>query len=175
MRRNSMFVMTLVVAGAVTLAGCSSSVPDKGAGGTTQASAPAAAAAAPVAAPKALPQACSLLTVKDAEEVLGAGATLKQDNESLCVLETPNPIGPSIDVRVEELPSTWDGGEMMMKFDNTAKKVEGIGDAAYTFGGGTIVFKKGNVEVSVITSAYTGSKSKFEAAKLIAVKLVAAM
>ncbi len=178
MLRTRVFDMLCVLVGAIVLSGCSSSTPAGSAGGSTVGTPQAtssAQAAAQAATPKALPQACTLLTTKDAEEVLGAGARLKQDNASLCVLKTPNPLGPSIDVRIEELPSTWDGGEMMMKFDKTAKKVDGIGDGAYTFGGGTIVFKKGNVEVSVITSAYTGATSKFDAARLIAEKLVAAM
>jgi hypothetical protein len=180
MLRFRMFVVACIFLIAIAPSGCSSSAPGGNAGQAPQAAAsattPAASApAAEPAAPTLLPQACKLLTVKDAEDVLGPGATLKQDNESLCVLETPKPLGPSIDVRVGELSSTWDGGEMMMKFDKEAKTVAGIGDGAYTFGGGTIVFKKGNLEVSVITSAYTGTKSKFDAAKLIAERLLAAM
>lgn len=62
-----------------------------------------------------------------------------------------------------------------MKFDKDAKKVDGIGDGGYTFGGGTIVFKKGNAEVSVITSTYEGAISKFDAAKIIAERIAAAM
>lgn len=157
---------------AMALVGCSRTAPP--ADGAPQAAASATPAAA-TSSPQALKHPCTLLTASDAEAVPGVGAKLKRNSDSSCILETPNPLGPVIEVKIEKLPSTWDGGEMMMKFDREAKKVEGIGDGAYTFGGGTIIFKKGAAEVSVITSAYQGRKSKFDAAKYLAERLVAAM
>jgi len=159
---------------ATSLVGCSSPSPETSDPAATPA-AEAAAKSAPEPSDALLPHGCDLLTAADAEAVLGPGAKLTRNSVVSCILETPKPIGPAIEVKIDELPDTWDGGEMMMEFDKEARKVEGIGEGAYTFGGGTIVFKKGKAEVMVITSAYKGDMSKFDAAKLIAEKLVAKM
>jgi hypothetical protein len=134
-----------------------------------------AAAVATASSSKTPPHPCTFLTAQDAEAVLGAGATVKRESDSECSLDTPSPLGPSLGVKMEPVSDTWDGGEMMMKFDKTARKVEGIGDSAYTFMGGSIVFKKGTVEVTVITTAYKGAMSQFDAAKLIAERVAAKM
>jgi hypothetical protein len=167
LHRPSLLFLCAIVA---CVGACSSSAP-----ATSEAGNAATEAAAAPAARAALPHACDLLTNADAETVLGAGATLKRNSETSCYLETPNPLGPVVEVKIRELSDSWDGGEMMMKFDKEAHKVQGIGDDAYAFGGGTIVFKKGGAEVMVITSAYNGDMSKLDAAKYVAGKVIAAM
>ncbi len=54
-------------------------------------------------------------------------------------------------------------------------KSQDTGDGGYTFMGRSIVFKKGNAEVSVFTPNYKGALSKSDAAKLIATRVAAAM
>jgi hypothetical protein len=172
MRRLSVFAVTCLAV--FNLVACSKPAPP--AGGATE-SGSAAPVAQPAAAPasKALPHACDLLTAKDAEAVFGQGAKLVRDSVDTCDLATANPVGPSISVKIEELSDTWDGGETMMAMDKDARKVPDVGEGGYTFMGGSIVFKKGHAEVSVITSNYRGSLSKFDAARLIATKVAAAM
>ncbi len=161
----------------VALAACSSSskAPSPAADASAKAGAPAAAASTPADSSKPIPHPCTLLTPQDGEAVLGAGATVKRNSEDSCILETQNALGPVVEVKIEAAPDTWDGGEMMMKFDKTAKKVEGLGDGAYTYSGGSIVFKKGAAQVSVLTTAYKGAMSKFDAARLIAERVAAKM
>jgi hypothetical protein len=169
--RLSVFAVTCLVG--FSLAACSNPAPPPGAAAEPGSAASAAQPAAQ--ATKALPHACDLLTVKDAEAVFGQGARLVRDSEDTCDLATPAETGPTLSIKIEELSDTWDGGETMMAMDKEARKVPDIGEGAYTYMGGSIVFKKGNAEVSVITSNYRGSLSKFDAAKLIATKVAAAM
>lgn len=171
-RRSFAFILTCLAT--ISLVACSTPAPP--AGGAAESAAPAAAAE-PAAAPssKALPHACDLLTAKDAEAVLGPGATVTRDSEDTCDLVTPSPLGPTISIKIEELSDTWDGGDMMLTMDKDAKKVPDIGEGGYTFMGGSIVFKKGRAEVSVFTTNYKGALSKFDAAKLIATRVAAAM
>ncbi len=168
-----MLVTASVCAVALGVFACSSSTPPAGksSAGSPEASAPAATAAKPAVAPHG----CTLLKAQDAEAVLGAGARLNRDSENSCILETPNPLGPVVEVKIERLSDVWDAGETMMKFDKTARQLPEIGDGGYTYMGGSIVFKKGAWEVSVITSAYKGDKTQFDAAKLIAERVAAAM
>ena len=172
--------ITLAVAcvGVVGLVACSKPAPTAG-GGTAVEPGAAAPASAPAAesSSNALPHACDLLTAKDAEAVLGPGATVKRDSVSTCDLVTSDPygLGPTISIKIEELSDTWDGGDLMMTVDKGARKLPDIGEGGYTYMGGSIVFKKGKAEVSVITSAYKGALSKFDAAKLIAERVAAAM
>ena len=171
-RRLAVFAVTCLAG--LSLVACSKPAPP--AGGAAE-SGSAATATQPAAAPasKALPHACDLLTVKDAEAVFGQGAKLVRDSEDTCDLATPNEIGPSISVKIEELSDTWDGGETMMTMDKEARKLPDIGEGGYTYMGGSIVFKKGKAEVSVITSNYRGPLSKLDAARLVATKVAAAM
>jgi len=168
----SVFAVTCLVG--FSLVACSK--PASSTGGAAE-SGSAASASQPAAAPvsKPLPHACDLLTVNDAEAVFGVGAKLVRDSEDTCDLATSEPLGPTVSVKIEELSDTWDGGETMMAMDKEARKLPDIGDGGYTYMGGSIVFRKGNAEVSVITSNYRGSLSKFDAAKLIATKVAAAM
>jgi hypothetical protein len=67
--------------------------------------------------------------------------------------------------------ATWDGGKQsVFAMFPKEKSVSGIGDDAYTFMEG-IVFHKGKVEVSVITTGYLGAKPKADIAKHIAEQL----
>jgi hypothetical protein len=150
---------------------CSSSSSSSSSGSPETAAAAPASAAAPAAKPAAVPHACDLLKTEDAQAVLGPAGMVKRAGEVNCDLTTPNPLGPSIEVKIQPLSDEWDGGETMMMLDKQAKKVPDIGDGGYTFGGGTIVFKKGAFEVSVITSVYKGDMSKYDAARLIAERL----
>jgi hypothetical protein len=172
------FVTAITCAAVISLVACSKPAPTAGAAGET-AAAPAAeqAAAEQAATPssKALPHACDLLTAKDAEAVLGAGASVKRDSEDTCDLVTPNPVGPTLSIKIEELTDTWDGGDTMIAMDKNARKLPDIGDGGYTYANGSIAFKKGKAEVSVITSNYRGPLSKFDAAKLIAARVAAKM
>jgi len=171
-------VITLAVAcvAVVGLVACSKPAPTGG-GGTAAEPAAAAPASSPAveSSSGALPHACDLLTAKDAEAVLGPGATVKRDSVTTCDLVTPNPLGPSVSVKIEELSDTWDGGDTMMMMDKEARKLPDVGEGGYTYMGGSIVFKKGKAEVSVITSNYKGALSKLDAAKLIAGRVAAAM
>ncbi len=170
------FLIPSVFAVAALVACSGSSQPPAPADSGSAKAATAAASVQPAAgSPKGIPDPCALLTAQDSEAVLGAGATVKRNSEDSCILETPNPLGPVVEVKIEPAPDTWDGGEMMMKFDKTAGKVEGLGDGAYSYSGGSIVIKKGAAQVSVITSAYKGAMSKFDAAKLIAERVVGRM
>ena len=168
-RRPLAFSLTCLAI--ISLVACSKPAPP--AEGAAESSPAAAAAAVP--ASKALPHACDLLTAKDAEAVLGPGATTTRDSEDTCDLVTPSPLGPTVSIKIEELTDTWDGGDTMLTMDKEAKKLPDVGEGGYTFMGGSIVFKKGNAEVSVITSNYKGALSKFDAAKLIATRVAAAM
>jgi hypothetical protein len=168
------FVFAVTCLAVVSLVACSKPAPPSG-GASESGSAPPAEQAAAAPASKALPHACDLLTVKDAEAVLGPGATLTRDSEDTCDVVTPNPVGPTLSIKIEELSDTWDGGDFMMTMDKEVKKLPDIGDGGYTYAGGSIAFKKGKAEVSVITSNYRGPLSKFDAAKLIATKVAAAM
>ena len=109
--------------------------------------------------------------------MLGPGATLVRDSEDTCDLAGRNEfgLGPTFSVKIAELPDTWDGGDTMMAMDKDAKKLPDIGDGGYTYMGGSIVFKKGNAEVSVITSNDKGALSKFDAARLVAARVAAGM
>jgi hypothetical protein len=143
---------------------------------TAPASSPAAQPAANAGTTdKGLPHPCTLLSQKDAEEVAGPGATLKRESVDECDIQATqwdNVLG----VKIEEVDlSTWDGGETMMQFDKTAKKVAGIGESAYSFGDGNIVFKKGKAEVTVTIGAYKGPKAKADAAKYIAERVAAGL
>ncbi len=169
------FVATCVLAVALAACSGSSKAPSPADDGSAKSAATATAARTAAASPKAIPDPCTLLTAQDAEAVLGTGANVKRNSVDSCILETPNPLGPVVEVKIEAVSDTWDGGEMMMKFDKTAKKVDGLADGGYTYSGGSIVFKKGAAQVSVITSAYKGSMSKFDAAKLIADRVVGKM
>jgi hypothetical protein len=166
-------VAAITCAAVISLVACSKPAPTSGAAGEP-AAAPAAEQAATTSS-KALPHACDLLTAKDAEAVLGAGASVKRDSEDTCDLVTPNPVGPTLSIKIEELTDTWDGGDTMIAMDKQARKLPDIGDGGYTFMGGSIVFKKGKAEVSVITSNYRGPLSQFDAAKLIAAQVAAKM
>jgi hypothetical protein len=146
-----------------------------------QASTPAAQPAAQPAASagattdKGFPHPCTLLTQKDAEEVAGPGATVKRESVDECDVQATQ-WDNVLSVKIEEVDlSTWDGGETMMKFDKTAKKVAGIGEDAYSYMDGNIVFKKGKASVTVIVSAYKGPKAKFDAAKYIAERVAAGL
>ena len=171
--RLSVFAVTCLVG--FSLVACSKPAPPSG--GAAAESGSAAPAAQPAAAPasKAIPHACDLLTVKDAEAIFGQGAKLVRDSEDTCDLATSKELGPTISVKIEELSDTWDGGETMMAMDKEARKLPDIGEGGYTYMGGSIVFKKGRAEVSVIMSNYRGSLSKFDAARLVATKVAAAM
>ncbi len=165
-----------VCAVAVGVLACSSSTPPAGnaPAGSTETSAPASTPAA-AAKPASVPHACNLLKDADAVAVLGEGASLKRDSESSCTLETPKPLGPSIEVKIEPLSDSWDAGDMMAKFDKSVRKLPDLGDGGYTFMGGSIVFKKGPWEVTVITSTYKGDKSPYEAGRMVADRVAAAM
>ena len=171
-RRPFVFAVTCVAV--ISLVACSKPAPPSGGAAESGSAAPASESAAAPAA-KALPHACKLLTVKDAEEVFGPGARLIRDSEDTCDLATAGELGPTISVKIEELSDTWDGGDFMMTMDKEVKKLPDIGDGGYSYAGGSIAFKKGNAEVSVIMSNYRGSLSKLDAAKLIAAKVAAAM
>ena len=163
-------VLTCVLV--IGVAGCSRSAPP--ASDTTQAGSTPAQPAA-TSSPAALPHACTLLTVKDAEEVLGPGAQVTRGSESTCALKNARS-DSEIHVTIEELDrNTWDGGEMMMRMDKEAKKVTGIGDGGYSYMGGSIVFAKGRAQVTVIVSTYNGPTPKFEAAQIIAAKVAGAL
>lgn len=151
---------------------CSKSAPP--ASDTTQAASTPAQPPAGLSS-AALPHPCTLLTATDAEEVLGPGAQVTRDSESACSLKSAK-ADSEIEVKIEELDrNTWDGGETMMKFDKSAKKVTGIGESGYTFMGGSIVFAKGRAEVTVIMSVYKGPMPTFEAAQIIAKKVAGAL
>jgi hypothetical protein len=168
-RTLSIVLTCVLVIGAV---GCSKSSPPAS-DATQAASTPAQAAA--TSSPAALPHACTLLTVKDAEDVLGPGAQVTRGSESTCALKDARS-DSEIHVTIEELDrNTWDGGETMMTMDKDAKKVTGIGEGGYTYMGGNIVFAKGRAQVTVIVSAYQGPKPKFEAAEFIAKKVAGAL
>ena len=179
MSQSRSVVVLLASVLTIGLMACSnSSTSTTPAANAPQASSPAvqpAANAGAAADAKALPHPCTLLTQKDAEEVAGPGATLKHESSRECAVQATqwdNVAG----VIIEELDAnTWDGGETMMKFDKTAKKVAGIGEDAYTFGDGNIVFKKGKASVTVVVSAYKGPKAKFDAAKYLAEKVAAGL
>lgn len=174
MNIRSLAVFAVTCLAGFNLVACSKPAPPSG-GAAEPGSAPPAAQPAAASESKALPHACDLLTVKDAEAVFGQGAKLVRDSEDTCDLATPNPVGPTLSVKIEELSDTWDGGETMMAMDKEARKLPDIGEGGYTYMGGSIVFKKGHAEVSVITSNYRGSLSRFDAARLIAMKVAAAM
>jgi hypothetical protein len=167
------FVAAMTCAAVIGLVACTKAAPSSG--GAAEPAAAAAVAPAATPSPNALPHACDLLTAKDAEAVLGPGATVTRDSEDTCDLVTPNPLGPTVSVKIEELSDTWDGGDTMMAMDKDARKMPDIGEGGYTYMGGSIVFKKGKAEVSVITSNYKGALSKFDAAKLIAARVAAKM
>jgi hypothetical protein len=168
------FAAAVTCAAVVSLAACTKPAPT-----SEGAAEPAATTAAePAATPSsnALPHACDLLTAKDAEDVLGPGATVTRDSEDTCDLVTPSaPLGPTLSIKIEELTDTWDGGDTMMAMDKNVRKLPDIGEGGYTYAGGSIAFKKGKAEVSVIMSNYKGPLSKFDAAKLIATRVAAKM
>ena len=165
------FAAAVTCAAVVSLVACTKPAP------ATERTAEPATAAEPAAtpSPEALPHACDLLTATDAEAVLGPGATVTRDSEDTCDLVTPNPLGPTVSIKIEELSDTWEGGDTMIAMDKDARKLPDIGEGGYTYMGGSIAFKKGKAEVSVITSNYRGPLSKFDAAKLIATRVAAAM
>jgi hypothetical protein len=174
MRIHRLSALAVTYLAAFSVVACSK--PAAPAGGAAE-SAPAASAAQPAAEPasKPIPHACDLLTVKDAEAVFGKGARLVRDSEDTCDLATPSEVGPTVSVKIEPLSDTWDGGETMMTMDKEARKLTDIGDGGYTYMGGSIVFKKGAAEISVITTNYRGALSKLDAARLVATKVAAAM
>jgi hypothetical protein len=177
-----LLALTIAVIAAV---GCSSSKP-----AASDAAAPAASAAGqpatgqPAASPapsgektdKGFPHPCTLLTPALAESVYGAGATIERNSIDDCMIKSPKPTGGVLSVKIEELDATtWDGGEMMKKFDKTVETIPGLGEGAYSYMGGSIIFRKGKAEISVITSAYDGPMPKLDAAKLVAGKVAGAM
>jgi len=172
--------ITLAVAcvAVIGLVACSKPAPEGGGGSAVEpaATAPASTPAGDTSA-SALPHACDLLTAKDAEAVFGPGAKLVRDSVSTCDLAAADPygLGPTISIKIEELSDTWDGGDFMMTMDKEVRKLPDIGEGGYTYAGGSIAFKKGKAEVSVITSNYKGALSKLDAAKLIAGRVAAAM
>jgi hypothetical protein len=171
MRVRRMLVIGFVWVAAAGIIACSSSSSSSPAGSPEKAA--AAPAPSQAAATKTLPHACDILTTADAQLVFGTEGVVERAGDVDCDLKTPKLLGPSITVRIEPLPDTWDGGDMMMQMDKTAQKVPDVGDGGYSHSGGTIVFKKGAFEVSVITSVYKGDKTKYEAAHLIAERIAA--
>lgn len=167
------FAAAVTCAAVVSLVACTKPAPASE--GAADSAATTAVEPAATPSPNALPHACDLLTATDAEAVLGPGATVTRDSEDTCDLVTPNPVGPTVSIKIEELSDTWDGGDTMIAMDKDARKLPDIGEGGYTFMGGSIVFKKGKAEVSVITSNYRGPLSKFDAAKLIAARVAAKM
>ena len=123
-----------------------------------------------------LPHPCTLLSQKDGEEVLGAGAQIKRDSDTACIIEAANGSGGAIEVKIEPLDSdSWNAGKkMILETHSKEKSLSGIGDDADTFLGG-IMFRKGNANVSVITTAYSGAKPKAEVAKYVADKVAAGL
>jgi hypothetical protein len=175
MMTRRLFAIILTGLTVVALNACSKEAPPAGGStATTSAGTSDQPAAAPAAKP--IPHACDLLTVKDAEAVMGPGARLVRDSSDTCDLATASELGPTISVKIEELSDTWDGGDTMAAMDKDVKKLPDIGDGGYSYMGGSIAFKKGKAEVSVITSNYrNGPLSKIDAARLVATKVAAAM
>lgn len=173
--RISLLLIALMLA--VVAAGCSKSTPaTSGAEGANAAAPAQPPAAASAKTDEGLPHPCTLITQAVAEAVYGAGATIERDSVSACMIKSPSPRGGLLEVKIDELDTTtWDGGEMMAKFDKTVATVPGIGEGAYTYMGGSVVFRKGKAEVSVITSAYDGPMGKLDAAKFVAEKVAGAM
>lgn len=172
MRVRRMLVVGFVwVVAAGTIACSSSSSSSSSTAGSPEKAAAAPAASQSAAADKPVPHACDVLTKEDAQAVFGPEGIVERAGDVDCDLKTPKLLGPSITVRIEPVSDTWDGGDMMMQMDKTARKVPDVGDGGYSHSGGTIVFKKGAYEVSVITSVYKGDKSKYEAAHLIAERI----
>jgi hypothetical protein len=172
---NRSEVASVVLFLALALGACSKAAPraPESAGAAEAAATPAVAATAAAAAP--LPHPCTLLTAADVEEVLGAGASLTRDSESTCLLRSAT-ADSQIGVKMAELDrDTWDGGEMMMTMDKDAKKLTDIGEGAYTYMGGNVVFAKGHAEVTVVMSLYKGSLPALDAAQIIAKKVAAAL
>ncbi len=172
---HRIFAVTLICLTAGALHACSKAASvTNNAASTTAASTAGQSDPAPVAKP--LPHGCDLLTVKDAEAVMGPGARLVRDSSDTCDLATASELGPTISVKIEELSDTWDGGDTMATMDKEVRKLPDIGDGGYSYMGGSIAFKKGRAEVSVITSNYrNGPLSKLDAARLIATRVAAAM
>ncbi len=168
------FIVVILCLAFAGLVACSTPAPTSDGAAQAGSAAPASTPAAPQAG-KPIPHACNLLTPKDAEAVLGPGARLVRDSDTTCDLATASALGPTVSIKIEELSDTWDGGDFMISMDKTAQKLPEIGDGGYSYMDGSIVFKKGNAEVSVITSNYKGALSKLDAAKLIATRVAAAM
>ena len=163
--RFSFLAFVLVWAG--SFLACSKSTPSTSPNTAKSAAAPAS----PVASTSSgLPDPCTLLTVKDGEEVFGAGAQIKRNSDVSCMIEGANLMTDgqvAVDIKLID-PKDWDGGKQsVFAMFPKEKSVSGIGDDAYTFMNG-IVFHKGKVQVSVITSGYLGHKPKAEVAKYIA-------
>ena len=181
MNRSRSLGLLLALVLVVPAVGCSSSTPatsETGKSSEPAAGQPAVAAqaASQDKTDKGLPHPCSLLTPALAEAVYGAGATIERNSIDDCMIKSPKPTGGVLSVKIEELDATtWDGGEMMKKFDKTVATIPGLGEGAYSYMGGSIIFRKGKAEISVITSAYDGPMPKLDAAKLVAGKVAGAM
>ena len=167
--RLSFLAFVLVLAG--SFLGCSKSTPSTPSNSAKPAAVPAANVAS---ASSALPHPCTLLTAKDAEEAFGAGAQIKRDSDTTCMIYGAKVNDGALAVEIDPLdPSTWDGGKKStFAMFPKEKSVSGIGEDGYTFMGG-IIFRKGNAKVSVTTSAYTGPKPKPEIATYIAQQVAA--
>jgi len=114
-----------------------------------------------------------------AEKILAGGGIPAEHPEDGRRQESSRRIGKAvmhgtIGVDIEPFdPSTWDGGKKttFVMFPKE-KSVSGIGEDAYTFMGG-IIFRKGKAKVTIITSAYLGTKPKPDIAKYIAEQVAA--
>jgi hypothetical protein len=136
----------------------------------------AKSAAAPAASTSSgLPHPCTLLTAKDGEEVFGAGAQIKRDSDTSCMIEGANVFtdgGIAVDIKPID-PASWDRGKKtIFAMFPKEKSVSGIGEDGYTLDG-AIIFRKGKVEVTVNPGAYFGPKPKAEIAKYIAEQVAA--
>jgi hypothetical protein len=168
--RFSVLSSVLILAG--SFLACSKSTPPTSLDSAKSAAAPAEPAAS---ASSALPHPCTLLTAKDGEEVIGAGAQIKRDSNTTCTIEGAKLITDgALAVDIEPLdPATWDGGKKStFAMFPKEKSISGIGEDGYTFMGG-IIFRKGKAKVTVSTSAYLGLKPKAEVAKYIAEQVAA--
>lgn len=124
--------------------------------------------------PDNLPHPCTLVTVADAEAILGPGAKIVRNSDTECDIDAQNLRDGGISIKIEPAPEDFAGDkEVTMKLDKDAKSVSGIGDGAYTFMGG-LIFVKGKAQVNVIGSAYRSKVMPHDSAvEYIAKKVIA--
>lgn len=118
---------------------------------------------------------CGVLTVADAEHLLGPGARLEPNGEGGCELRPAERdvmrLG-SLAFTIEPAPADWAAFKRgTMAYDKQATQIDGLGDDAFAMLA-SLVVKKGSTKILVIGTSYLDDQTRQRAVRDLAERLV---